>query len=540
MVAFEKEFGTVMKKKIIMSLLFLLTGAGAVSASFFAKPGKILPDAGCFSGNLTGQTVRISICTNEYMPLDDRNGIYIRETEDGAVAVRVYVPDEAAADLQLDDESEEIVYTGTVLRASREMKAETTDALLDYFEWMDEISDEWELTDEERNDIRDAVSDQYIEVEASAAAPGVRLKKVFFMIGAVLLFLSSVIFLSLITGKQPVKVLAAVLCVLSAAALAVAAIFHKQIHLMGNIRKDGAGVYYMTYDRELKLDDMLASGITSDEELLSWVDRAEFHGLCPVSVDTGRYGCSSFTARTPDGDVIFGRNFDYPESDTVMIYTDPEDGYASYAMADLAVIGVGREKGEISPDTLIGRFMMLVTPYIVCDGVNEAGLGVSTLELDIGENHQDTGRPDMFVYTAIRVLMDRCATVDEAVELLDSYDIHSHNGVRQHLFIADTSGKSVVVEWFDDRMYVNELNAVTNSVLTPGDHYGEEADRRLDVILEELDVNEGILTIDQAAALLEKVCLGDMTQWSAVYDLNSFKADIYVDKDYMHAYKYGY
>jgi hypothetical protein len=41
MVAFEKEFGTVMQKKIIMSLIFLLTGAGAVSAAFFAKPGKI-------------------------------------------------------------------------------------------------------------------------------------------------------------------------------------------------------------------------------------------------------------------------------------------------------------------------------------------------------------------------------------------------------------------------------------------------------------------------------------------------------------------
>ena len=60
------------------------------------------------------------------------------------------------------------------------------------------------------------------------------------------------------------------------------------------------------------------------------------------------------------------------------------------------------------------------------------------------------------------------------------------------------------------------------------------------MILEELDENEGILTTGQAAVLLEKVCLGSMTQWSAVYDLNSFNADIYVDKDYEHAYKYGY
>lgn len=59
------------------------------------------------------------------------------------------------------------------------------------------------------------------------------------------------------------------------------------------------------------------------------------------------------------------------------------------------------------------------------------------------------------------------------------------------------------------------------------------------MILEELDANEGILTTDQAAALLGNVCLGSMTQWSAVYDLNSFNADIYVDRDYGRAYIYG-
>ena len=80
----------------------------------------------------------------------------------------------------------------------------------------------------------------------------------------------------------------------------------------------------MEYDKELKLDDMLAAGITSDEELLKWLNSAEYHHLNPITIDTGRYGCSSFAAKTPDGEIIFGRNFDYPETDTVMIYMDPE------------------------------------------------------------------------------------------------------------------------------------------------------------------------------------------------------------------------
>ena len=47
-----------------------------------------------------------------------------------------------------------------------------------------------------------------------------------------------------------------------------------------------------------------------------------------------------------------------------------------------------------------------------------AGLCVCTLQLDIGEINQDKGKPDLYVYTAIRVLLDRCASVDEALKLL--------------------------------------------------------------------------------------------------------------------------
>lgn len=528
-----------MKKKIIITCILLILGAGAMLAAMTGKPESVSPAFEGVTDASVGDKVRLTIDGGEYMPVDGTNGIYIQETEDNAIAIRVYVPDEIQGAVYLDDEEEGVIYTGTVQRASAEMKDETTGILMDYFEWVDEISDDWELTDEERDNIREAVSDYCIEVISSDVRSRILIKRGLLILGTVLLLTAFLMLISIVTQKPFAKVLAVSVCILAPAVLVFIILFHKQLHLMQNIRKDGEGVYFMNYDRELKLDDMLASDITSDDELVAWAGRAEFHGLCPVRADTGRYGCSSFAARTPDGDVIFGRNFDYPESDTVMIYTDPEDGYASYAMADLAVIGVGREDNEIDPDSLPGRFMMLITPYIVCDGVNEAGLGVSTLELDIGENHQDTGKPDLFIYTAIRVILERCATVDEAIELLECYDIHSHSGVRQHLFIVDTSGRSVVVEWFDDMMYVNELYAVTNSVLTPGDHYGEEADWRLDVILEELDAHEGILTTDQAAELLGKVCLGSMTQWSAVYDLNVFSAEIYVDKDYGHAYTYG-
>lgn len=179
------------------------------------------------------------------------------------------------------------------------------------------------------------------------------------------------------------------------------------------------------------------------------------------------------------------------------------------------------------------------TPYVACDGINEAGLGVSTLQLDIGELHQDTGKPDLYVYTAIRLLLDRCGSVDEAVELLKQYDVHSHNGNRQHLFLVDTTGRSVVVEWIGEEMFVNELDACTNSVLTPGDLYDEDADWRLPVILEGLSEHDGILTPEQSRELLAAVSQEHYTEWSCIYDLNHFSVGVYTDEQFDHAYHYG-
>jgi hypothetical protein len=233
-----------------------------------------------------------------------------------------------------------------------------------------------------------------------------------------------------------------------------------------------------------------------------------------------------------------GRNFDFGETDTLMIHTKPKNGYESYALADLKVFGVGRSKGMIQPDSVPGKVIMLIAPYGVVDGINEAGLGAAVLELEIGETHMNTDKHDLCMYNAVRVLLDKCATVDEALTLLADQDIHTSTGVSYHLFIADKTGRSAVVEWLNEEMCVNELNAATNSVLTKGRYYNRGADKRLPEIRKELSGNNGILTKDQVKDLLSAVAQNN-TEWSCVYDLSDFSFDVYMDKDYMYAYHFG-
>ena len=131
-----------MKKKIIIACILLILGAGAVCLAFCAKPGAVRPDIEGITEASVGQRIRFSIDGAEYMPVNDTDGIYIQETEENAIAIRIHVPDELQGSLFLDEGEEGIIYTGAVQKSSAGMKEETTGILMDYFEWIDEISKE--------------------------------------------------------------------------------------------------------------------------------------------------------------------------------------------------------------------------------------------------------------------------------------------------------------------------------------------------------------------------------------------------------------
>lgn len=178
-------------------------------------------------------------------------------------------------------------------------------------------------------------------------------------------------------------------------------------------------------------------------------------------------------------------------------------------------------------------------PYVVVDGMNEAGVGAGILQINIDETHQDNGKPDLLVFCAVRGILDTCASVDEALELLDSYDIHSGLGYDYHLFITDRSGRYVVVEWLGGEMVVVEHLCCTNSVVAPGEYYDMGTpDGRLGTI-EECLGTERVVTPEEAMAILEEVRNDQgYTEWSCVYNLDDFTVSICLDADYETVYTF--
>ncbi len=262
-------------------------------------------------------------------------------------------------------------------------------------------------------------------------------------------------------------------------------LFGNELKTLDSIKKiDEYPLYTMDYAGDYGIDEFLEQGgASNDAELIDFVVGRLLKGL-PIEIELPNLACSTFNAETPSGDAIFGRNFDLEFSPGMMVRTNPEDGYASLSMVNLAFIGYGEDK---LPDDLASSIVSLAAPFAPLDGVNEKGLAVGVLlidteatdqrtdRVDITTNEkglavgvllidteatdQRTDRVDITTTTAIRMMLDRCATVDEAVALLGKCDMHASGGRSYHFQIADASGKTVVVEYIGDEM----------NVLEPGD-----------------------------------------------------------------------
>lgn len=314
--------------------------------------------------------------------------------------------------------------------------------------------------------------------------------------------------------------------------------FRKEIATVASLKKYSEGVYSLKCTSDYKLDEILEANITTENELLDWASDEIYHGL-PVSMKETLFGCSAFAVTDTEGNHLMGRNTDYPESDCLMIYCDPEDGYDSIGMVDLTIVNIGNTDDRVGPMSAAGRISTLAMPYMIVEGMNEAGFGVSILQLDHEDIHQDTGRKDILLNVAVRAVLDKCATVDEAVAFLDQYDMNTMLGATFHLFMTDKTGKSVVVEWLGNNMNVTENPAITNYIISDTSFYGEEnGDGRYEDLMADLDACSCIASLEEAMGFLNDVGYDNKgnsnigTEWSSVYNLDNFTVMMCFDVNY--------
>lgn len=353
------------------------------------------------------------------------------------------------------------------------------------------------------------------------------------------------------------KVILWIVGILAAICIAIACIWGGEIATIRSIKSvDGNKyLYRMEYKASYDLDDLISKDIDENAELLDYVIGRIGKGL-PLKIKSAQVAdengemqtmnCTSFQAAKADGDGFwYARNYDFFKNPTMVTVSHPKKGYASIAVSDMSHFGYSLEK---LPEGFIASLSCLASIYAPVDGINEKGLCTSIMALPKQASQQDTEKHDVGTTIIMRLWLDRCATVAEALELLSTVDVRHDAAVGSgyHYMVADASGDCAVVE-FDKEdgwktMIVRKdpdsnYMLVTNHLLSEK-YYTTEPDEavgnphskswwRYETAGAYLDQHNGTLTLQEAQECLSLVHWKDLvwdngmvedTQYSNVYD----------------------
>ena len=288
------------------------------------------------------------------------------------------------------------------------------------------------------------------------------------------------------------------------------------------------GLYYMEYRGDDGFDELMnRGGFESANQLAGYATEFLSKGHYKPEMNTSKedFGCSALTVSTPEGGVLMGRNFDFPSATGVILHTFPTRGYESITTFNVRFYGFSE---DFKPEGFQNQYLCLAGLFCALDGINEKGLAIADLMAgDTIETHQRTEKPDLTTTGAIRYLLNNAANVDEALELLNGIDMHSDIGSAHHYAIADASGRSVVVEYVDDKMVVTETPAVANHYLCEEKLNAGliEGDDRYDRLCERYSQLDGVMSNKQLTEAIESVSQPERegflgTAWTMVMDLS--------------------
>ena len=347
------------------------------------------------------------------------------------------------------------------------------------------------------------------------------------------------------------RILLVLLAIIVIAVAAFIGLYFTRILTVSSIERltdyeDGYNLYSMDIKYNYSLDDIIDYGITDDQTMIDAILK-ESLPLIPAKINVPDYGCTSFTLTDTDGDVHMGRNYDFrKDTSAMMVYCTPKDGYKSVAFAALDNISA-----NVPDASTAKKLATLTSPFICLDGMNEKGVSISVLTLDSEPVRQNTGKPVIATTLAIRLVLDKAATTEEAVELLRSYDMFSSSGRDYHFYITDASGDGRVVEYDPEsenrEIIATPTEAITNFFIIHKDKvlpnqkngiYGHGRER-YDAVLKVLEEEKGNYTNDTVWNAMKAAAqdpspdaITSNTQWSVSYNNTDLTAEIAIRRNW--------
>ena len=318
------------------------------------------------------------------------------------------------------------------------------------------------------------------------------------------------------------KILTALLFLLVMVLITLSVLLYGPITAMASLEKvDDFPLYVMRYNGEYFFDFFAERGI-------EWGPyQKAYEKLNPAA-------CTSFAALDPEADAVFGRNFDWKHRSSLLLFTDPPNGYASVSMVDLFYLGLeGMQEIPWSK-----RINLLGSPYATIDGMNECGVAIAQNAVPRRQTPKDPNRPTLLNSQIARLVLDHAKDVDEALSLIGQYNVDFAD-TPVHFHIADASGRSAIVEYVNGGIAIvrdgKPWQVSTNFLLSEA----QQPDCwRYNKATKLLNESQGKTSEGEAMRLLQNTSQ-DSTTWSVVYNLTTGQIRLAMGKDYgqVHTFK---
>ncbi len=264
--------------------------------------------------------------------------------------------------------------------------------------------------------------------------------------------------------------------------------------------------------------------------------RAQSQTTEVVTTNTA-WACSLFAALGDAKNRLFGRNFDWRYSPALLLFTNrpAAGGYASVSLVDLAYFGFGDQVRDLTALPLAERSALLDAPAWPFDGMNEAGVAVGMAAVPQADERRDPGKPAIGSLGVMREILDHAGNVDEAVAILQGYNITWEGGPPLHYLVADRSGRAALVEFRRGEIIVlvndDPWHAATNFMRSAVAGDGAGQCPRYDALVRRLADTGGALDSRSALDLLRAVAQTDSTQWSVVYGLSTGQVEVVMGRN---------
>ncbi|MBL7103704.1 MAG: linear amide C-N hydrolase [Bacteroidales bacterium] len=289
-----------------------------------------------------------------------------------------------------------------------------------------------------------------------------------------------------------------------------------------NTRKEGVDTL-ATINSFYEIGDFYCMDYSGDySEILDWLDDQ----LSKKTLEQfDPFECSLFSANGDAGNQLLGRNFDNSDNDVLLTRYSPPDANASMAFTRMTDLGfaVGTNYDLL---TFNQKLPLLFAAYFVPDGINEQGLSAGLASVDPVTYTVDPTKDTIFITRLIREILDHANTVDEALEIANSYNVFDNNvhTISHHLLVGTPTGESIVLE-FNNGEFQAIYSETDWQVLTNIPVYNVPLEQlmnscwRYSILYTTLEEHSGIVSWQQGMDALEQVHIN--CPWSAIYDMTN-------------------